>query len=176
MYERGDTERLPHALLSGLPEMPKNFKSREAQIAWIREKAILPMVSVYLTERIVAVINTDENGRVSVEAHPADLFTLTLLTLVSMNQLLGMKECACGCGELAPPGRKYVNKTHARRNYEKQNVLSVYRNWKNKGKMTVEQYRSVHEALNRAAKAGTSDYDGFAAVARSELDMLLRKT
>jgi len=104
--------------------------------------------------------------------YPKDIYTLAVLSIISLPQMKQKKRqlCGCGCGQLAPSGKKYVSKKHARRTYGKQNALSYFRTQKKRGKISEEQYEKIKEEINQAAKEGIRDKEELIERGKTILD------
>ena len=138
-------------------DLPERFPSREAATDHLRNQAILPAVAHVLRYHATVHLAARKSGHISGALRPADPFFLAVLTFVDSLRQSGLKECACGCGQLVPPGRMYVDESHRRRANKKQAVLTKYRTQMGRGKITEAQYAAIIEALNDARSRGVTD-------------------
>lgn len=145
------------------PRKPASFKSRDEAIEWAKDKVVVPSLERLLREKAGVRIRVGAGWKLAGSVVLPDIYTMAALAMVVGPP--ATKTCA-SCGKPLPPGRKkWCSRACGRRSHAKQNVLSRFRTWKNRGKISPAEYEQVKAYLNKLKRHGITDEDEMARLA-----------
>jgi len=144
---------------------PSKLTSREAVGEWVRE-SILENMAAYISQQKIAFYPVvGKKGSISLKGQINNRFLAWLLHVVSQRE--GESDfCGCGCGEYAPPGRKYLNPQHEQRardmkrperEKEVRRIKASLRTRKNRKQITPEEYSRKCKRVDKLSRSGLSD-------------------